>query len=150
VRAIGRSYKVHLDGYNILPMLTGETEKSPRQEIFYFSDDGDLTALRNGDWKYVFMEQERKETFRAWVEPWKPLRIPLIFNLRRDPYERAYFTSNTYYDWMLDRVFLLIPTQAYVGQFLQTFREFPPRQKAPSFSIDQVLEKLQMGAGVNN
>jgi len=89
------------------------------------------------------MEQERKETFRAWIEPFKPLRIPLIFNLRRDPYERAYYTSNTYYDWMLDRVFLLIPVQAQVAQFLSTFREFPPRQKAPSFSVDQVLEALQ-------
>ena len=143
VRAIGRNYKVHLDGYNLLPLLTGETEESPRKEIYYFSDDGDFTALRNGDWKFIFMEQERKETFRAWIEPFKPLRIPLIFNLRRDPYERAYYTSNTYYDWMLDRVFLLIPVQAQVAQFLSTFREFPPRQKAPSFSVDQVLEALQ-------
>ena len=143
VQAIGREYKVHLDGYNILPMLTGETEESPRREIFYFSDTGDLTALRYGDWKAVFMEQERKETLRAWIEPWKPLRVPLIFNLRRDPYERAYFTSNTYYDWLIDRIYFLVPAQEYVGQFLGTFQEFPPRQKAASFSIDQVLEKLQ-------
>ena len=150
VRAIGRNYKVHLDGYNILPMLTGETDKSPRQEIFYFSDEGDLTGLRNGDWKYIFMEQKSKETLRAWIEPWTPLRVPLIFNLRRDPYERAYFTSNTYYDWMIDRIFLLIPTQVYVAQFLETFKEFPPRQKAGSFSVDQVLETLQNAKGVNN
>ncbi len=143
VQAIGREYKVHLDGYNILPMLTGETEESPRREIFYFSDTGDLTALRYGDWKAIFMEQERKETLRAWIEPWKPLRVPLIFNLRRDPYERAYFTSNTYYDWLIDRIYFLVPAQEYVGQFLATFQEFPPRQKAASFSIDQVLEKLQ-------
>jgi arylsulfatase len=147
VRAIGRSYKVHLDGYNILPMLTGETAKSPRQEIFYFSDTGDLTALRYGDWKAIFLEQKAKDTLRAWIEPWTPLRVPLIFNLRRDPYERAYFTSNTYYDWLIDRVFFLVPAQTYVGQFLQTFEEFPPRQKAASFSIDQVMEKLQTSGG---
>lgn len=143
VQAIGREYKVHLDGYNILPMLTGETDQSPRQEIFYFSDTGDLTALRYGDWKAIFMEQERKETLRAWIEPWTPLRVPLIFNLRRDPYERAYFTSNTYYDWLIDRIYFLVPAQEYVGQFLATFQEFPPRQKPASFSIDQVLETLQ-------
>ena len=147
VKAIGRKYKVHLDGYNILPMLTGETDKSERNEIFYFSDTGDLTALRYGDWKAIFMEQERKETLRAWVEPWKPLRVPLIFNLRRDPYERAYFTSNSYYDWLIDRVFFLVPAQVYVGNFLETFKEFPPRQKAASFSIDQVMEKLTTPAG---
>jgi arylsulfatase len=96
------------------------------------------------------MEQKSKETLRAWIEPWTPLRVPLIFNLRRDPYERAYFTSNTYYDWMIDRIFLLIPTQVYVAQFLETFKEFPPRQKAGSFSVDQVLETLQNAKGVNN
>lgn len=147
VQAIGREYRVHLDGYNILPLLTGEVEESPRQEIFYFSDEGDLTALRYGDWKAVFMEQKSKETLRAWIEPWTPLRVPLIFNLRRDPYERAYFTSNTYYDWLIDRIYFLVPAQQYVGDFLATFQEFPPRQKAASFSIDQVLEKLQTGGG---
>ena len=147
VQAIGRSYKVHLDGYDILPLLTGKTDKSDRKEVFYFSDEGDLTALRYGDWKLMFMEQPRKETLRAWIEPWKPLRVPLIFNLRRDPYERAYFTSNTYYDWMLDRAFFLVPAQAYVAQFLATFKEFPPRQKAGSFNLDQVMEKLTTSGG---
>jgi arylsulfatase len=147
VNAIGRTYKVHLDGYNILPILTGETEVSERKEIFYFSDEGDLTALRYGDWKAIFMEQEKKETLRAWIEPWKPLRVPLIFNLRRDPYERAYFTSNTYYDWLLDHVFFLVPAQQYVGQFLATFQEFPPRQKAASFTVDQVMQKLTESGG---
>ncbi|MHC4760020.1 MAG: arylsulfatase [Planctomycetota bacterium] len=99
--AIGRSYKVHLDGYNVLPLLTGEVEESPRKEIFYFSDDGDLTALRYGDWKMIFMEQKAEATFRAWMEPFVPLRVPIIENLRRDPYERASVTSNTYYDWLL-------------------------------------------------
>ncbi|MFC1774428.1 arylsulfatase [Pseudomonadota bacterium] len=143
--AAGRNFKVHLDGYNILPMLTGETEESPRKEIFYFSDDGDLTALRYDDWKLIFMEQKAEGTFRVWMEPFVPLRVPLIENLRRDPYERASITSNTYYDWLLDRAFLLVPAQAYVGQFLATFKEYPPRQKAASFSLDQVMEKMQSG-----
>jgi arylsulfatase len=147
VQAIGRTYKVHLDGYDILPLLTGETDKSPRKEIFYFSDDGDLTALRYTDWKLIFMEQEAMGTFRVWMQPFIPLRVPLILNLRRDPYERAPITSNTYYDWMLDRAYLLVPAQTYVGQFLATFREFPPRQKAASFSLDQVMEKLEAPAG---
>jgi arylsulfatase A-like enzyme len=147
VEAIGRSYKVHLDGYNILPMLTGETDKSPRKEIFYFSDDGDLTALRYSDWKLIFMEQRVEATFQAWMEPFVPLRVPLIFNLRRDPYERAQKTSNTYYDWMLDRAYMLVPAQAYVGNFLATFKEFPPRQKAASFSLDKVMEALVPDGG---
>jgi len=142
-KAIGRSYKVHLDGYNILPLLTAETDKSPRKEIFYFSDDGDLTALRYADWKLIFMEQKAQGTFRVWMEPFVALRVPLIENLRRDPYERATITSNSYFEWMLDRAYLLVPAQAYVGRFLGTFKEFPPRQKAASFSLDQVMEKLK-------
>ena len=142
VKAINREYKVHLDGYNILPLLTGETDKSPRKEVFYFSDTGDLTALRYQDWKMIFLEQRVKGTLQAWSEPWTELRVPLIFNLRRDPYERAYFTSNTYYDWMIDRAFMLVPAQAYVGSFLTTFKEFPPRQEAASFSLDKVMKKL--------
>jgi len=138
----GRKYKVHLDGYNILPLLTGETDMSPRKEIFYFSDDGDLTALRYEDWKLIFMEQKATGTLRIWMEPFVPLRLPLIFNLRRDPYEKADITSNTYFDWLLDRAYLLVPAQAYVGDFLTTFQKYPPRQKAASFSLDQVMEKL--------
>jgi len=122
--------------------LTGKEEDGPRKEIFYFSDDGDLTALRYEDWKMIFMEQKEQGTFRVWMEPFVPLRVPLIFNLRRDPYERATITSNTYHDWQIERAFLLVPAQAYVGRFLETFREFPPRQKAASFSLDQVMEKL--------
>jgi len=139
---MGRDYKVHLDGYNILPLLTGDAAESPRKEIFYFSDDGDLTALRFEDWKLIFLEQKAWATLRAWIEPWTELRIPLIVNLRRDPYERAYRTSNTYYDWLLDRAYFLVPAQQYVGNFLTTFQEFPPRQKAASFNLDQVTEKL--------
>ncbi len=147
VRAIGRNYKVHLDGYNFLPFLTGQTDKGPRKEVFYFSDDGDLTALRYNDWKAIFMEQRVEGTLKAWAEPFVPLRVPLLFNLRRDPYERATLTSNTYYDWLLDHVFFFVPAQAYVGDFLETFKEFPPRQKAASFSLDQVMEKLQTSGG---
>jgi arylsulfatase A-like enzyme len=145
--SLGREYRVHLDGYNILPMLTGETEESPRKEIFYFTDDGDLAALRYADWKITFLEQKAWATFRAWIEPLTPLRTPLIFNLRRDPYERAYRTSNTYYDWMLDRAYMLVPAQTYVAQFLATFEEYPPRQEAASFSLDKVLEKLSQPGG---
>ena len=147
VKAIGRKFKVHLDGYNFLPHLTGKEEKGPRREVFYFSDTGELTALRYDDWKMIFMEQKEYKTLRAWIEPWTPLRIPLILNLRRDPYERGYRTSNTYYDWMIDRVFFLVPAQQYVGKFLATFKEFPPRQKPASFSIDQVMEQMTQGAG---
>ncbi len=142
----GREYRVHLDGYNILPMLTGETDESPRAEIFYFTDDGDLAALRYQNWKITFLEQKEWATFRAWMEPLTPLRVPLITNLRRDPYERAYRTSNTYYDWVLDRAFMLVPAQAYVAQFLATFAEYPPRQEAASFSLDQVMEAMEAGA----
>ena len=145
--AIGRKYKVHLDGYNFLPFLTGKTKETPRREIFYFSDDGDLTALRYNDWKLIFMEQRVEATLQAWSEPFIPLRIPLIFNLRRDPYERSQITSNTYYDWLLDRAYLLVPAQDYVGQFLATFKDYPPRQKAASFSLDQVMDKLTAPAG---
>jgi arylsulfatase len=140
--ANGKSYKVHLDGYNFLPFLTGEEEKGPRKEIFYFSDDGDLTALRYGDWKLIFMEQRMPGTLGVWANPFTPLRLPMIYNLRRDPYEQATITSNTYYDWLLDHAFMLVPAQDVVGEFLATFEEYPPRMKAASFSLDQVLEKL--------
>ena len=147
VKSIGRKYKVHLDGYNFLPYLTGQEEKTPRREIFYFADTGELTALRYNDWKAIFLEQKEYTTLRAWIEPWTVLRTPLLFNLRRDPYERAYRTSNTYYDWMIDRAYMFVPAQAYVANFLETFKEFPPRQKPASFSIDQVMEKLQTNTG---
>ncbi|MCB0481680.1 MAG: arylsulfatase [Flavobacteriales bacterium] len=141
-KAMSRDYKVHLDGYNMLPMLTGKEKKSPRKELFYFSDDGDLTAFRYNDWKLVFMEQRAQGTLKTWSEPFTTLRLPMIYNLRRDPYEFATITSNTYYDWLLDHAFMLVPAQDIVGQFLMTFKEYPPRQKAASFSLEQVLEQL--------
>jgi arylsulfatase len=146
-KANGRNYKVHLDGYNFLPYLTGKDKAVPRDEVFYFSDDGDLTALRFRDWKLIFMEQRVEATLKAWFEPFVPLRAPLLFNLRRDPYERATLTSNTYWDWYIDHAFLLVPAQDYVAKFLATFKEYPPRQKAASFTIDQVMDMLQTPSG---
>ena len=141
--ALGRDYKVHLDGYNLIDHLKDPGRvASPRKEVFYFSDDGDLTALRYNDWKVIFMEQRVEGTLQAWAEPFVPLRVPLLFNLRRDPYERAQETSNTYYDWLIDRAFLFVPAQAFVGGFLATFQEYPPRMKAASFTLDRVMEKL--------
>ena len=142
----GRKFKVHLDGYDFSDHLFGDAEKGPRDEIFYFSDDGDLTALRFRDWKLVFLEQRVAQTLQAWAEPFVSLRVPLVFNLRRDPFERSQLTSNTYYDWVLDHVFLLVPAQEYVGKFMQTFVEYPPRQKAASFSLEKVMETLEQGA----
>jgi arylsulfatase A-like enzyme len=144
-KAREKTFKVHLDGYNLLPYLTGQEKKSPRLEYFYFSDDGDLTGLRYDNWKLVFMEQRATGTLRIWAEPFVPLRVPKLFNLRTDPYERSDITSNTYYDWFLDHVYLLMPAQSVVGEFLKTFKEFPPRQKAASFTVDQVMEKLTSG-----
>jgi arylsulfatase len=140
-----KTFKVHLDGYNLLPYLTGVEKKSPRLAFFYFSDDGDLTGLRYDNWKMVFMEQRATGTLRIWAEPFVALRVPKLFNLRTDPYERSDITSNTYYDWFLDHVYLLMPAQSVVGEFLKTFKEFPPRQKAASFTVDQVMEKLTSG-----
>jgi arylsulfatase len=141
------TYKVHLDGYNLLPYLTGQENKSPRTEFFYFNDEGGLTALRYDNWKLIFAEQRAPGTLRVWAEPFTELRLPLMFNLRTDPYERAQITSNTYYDWLMDHLFLMVPAQARVAQFLTTFKEFPPSQTPASFSIDQVMKKLQEGTG---
>ena len=140
------TFKVHLDGYNLLPLLSGQTTESPRKEFFYFNDDGDLVALRYDNWKMVFAEQRTEGTLRIWAEPFTTLRVPKIFNLRTDPYERADITSNTYYDWLMDHVFILVPAQKVVGDFLATFKEFPPSQKSGSFSVDQVLERLREGS----
>ncbi len=139
----GREYKVHLDGYDMLDHFANPDKvESPRKEVFYFSDDGDLTALRYGPWKIIFMEQRMNGTLAVWANPFTPLRVPLLFNLRRDPYEEATVTSNTYYDWMFKRVYLMVPAQTYVAKFLATFKEFPPRMKAGSFNLDKVMEKM--------
>jgi arylsulfatase A-like enzyme len=140
--ATGKTFKVHLDGFDFLPHLRGEEDKGPRVSFFYFSDDGDLIAMRYDNWKLVFMEQRLAGTLQVWFEPFVALRAPKLYNLRTDPFERADVTSNTYWDWFMDHIFLVIPAQGIVGEFLQTFAEFPPRQKAASFTIDQVLDKL--------
>ena len=146
-RVGNKTFKVHLDGYNLLRFLTTEGVKSPRPGFLYFDDDGDLVGLRYDNWKVVFMEQRMEGTLRIWQEPFVPLRFPKLFNLRTDPFERADITSNTYWDWILDHVYLFVPAQGLVARFLATFQEFPPRQKAASFTIDQVVEKMMAAAG---
>ncbi len=141
------TFKVHIDGYNMLPLLTGQTTEDPRKEFFYFGDEGGLNCLRYDNWKFVFSEQRKQGTMGIWAEPFTELRLPKIFNLRMDPYERADITSNTYYDWLIDHAFVLVPAQAVVGNMLATFKDFPPSQATGSFSINKVLEQMQPGAG---
>jgi arylsulfatase len=141
-----KTFKVHLDGYNLIPHLTGKDLKSPRNGFIYFTDEGDVAALRYDNFKIAFLEQRCQGTLQIWADPMVPLRLPKIFNLRTDPYEFADITSNTYWDWIFDHAFILVPAQALVGQFVATLREFPPRQKAASFSIDQVVDKLVSAA----
>jgi arylsulfatase A-like enzyme len=138
-----KSYKVHLDGYNQLPYLTGQQERSARKEFIYFNDDGDLVALRFENWKIVFEEQRAQGTMRIWAEPFTKLRVPKMFDLRSDPYERADITSNTYYDWFMANAAPFLAAQSVVGPFLATFKDYPPSQRPSSFSIDQIVEKMQ-------
>jgi arylsulfatase A-like enzyme len=138
-----KTFKVHLDGYNQLPHLTGQQERSARKEFIYFNDDGDLVALRYENWKLVFEEQRAPGTLLVWAEPFTKLRLPKMFDLRSDPYERADITSNTYYDWLLSQGYVIVAAQAVVGDFLSSFKDYPPSQRAQSFSIDQIVEKMQ-------
>ncbi len=140
----GKNYKVHLDGYNFLPYLTGQEKNGPRKEMFYFTDDGSLSALRFNDWKLNFTVQNAHGA-DVWSQPFVALRLPMIQNLRMDPFERASHESMLYDQWGFDHLFILVPAQAYVGNFLKTFQEFPPRQKPGSFSLDRVMEELQQG-----
>jgi arylsulfatase len=139
------TFKVHLDGYDLTDALAGKAP-DPRHEFFYWNDDGSLVALRYDNWKMVFQEQ-RAHGFDVWREPFVALRMPKIFNLRSDPFEEADHVGMDYQHWMIDRAFLLVPAQQYVAQFIGTFRDFPPSQKVGSFSLDQVLEKLQEAGG---
>ena len=143
----GKEYKVHLDGENMLPYWTGEVDESPRQQYFYFSDTGDLCAIRYNNWKIVWLEQRAVGTLQVWREPLTELRIPLIFNLRTDPYERANITSNTYEDWMIDRAYMMGPAMFFVDKMAQSLKEFPVRQEPASFTIDKIVAKLQAGVG---
>ena len=142
--AIGRNYRVHLDGYNFLPYLLGNEEKGPRKEFFYFTDDGSISALRYNDWKIMFTVQNAHGA-AVWSQPYTPLRLPMITNLKRDPFERAHYEAIGFDQWGFDRLFVMVPAQSVVGNFLGTFKEYPPRQKPGSFSLDRVLEELQKG-----
>ena len=139
--AIGRNYKVHLDGYNMLPYLTGEVDKSPRNEIFYFDDDGGLNAIRVGKWKVHFKIQEH-HGFEVWSKAYTTLRFPRLVDLRADPFERAEHDSENYYQWAAERMFAMVPAQAFVAKFLESFKEYPQRQKVGSFSLDQVMAAM--------
>jgi len=142
----GRKYRAHPDGYNMLDYLSGKTKESPRKEFWYVNDDGQIVAARWQDWKVVFLEN-RGEQFGVWREPFVQLRVPLLFNLRRDPFEKAQHNSNTYNDWFLDRVFVLVPIQQLAAKFLMTMQEFPPSQTAGSFNLSKVEEQIRAAAG---
>ncbi len=143
-----KTFKVHLDGYNLMPFLKGETKEPPRPGFAYWSDDGDLVAIRFHDWKIVFAEQ-RAHAFDVWQEPFVHLRFPKLFNLRSDPFERADHDANNYPQWRAERMFAMVPAQAIVAKYIESFKKFPPRQKAASFSIGQVMDKLMAGGGGN-
>jgi arylsulfatase A-like enzyme len=143
----GRTYKVHIDGYNQLPYLTGQEDKSPRKGFMYFDDDGQLVAIRAEDWKFVFCEQKTPGTLAIWGEPLTCRRMPKLYNLRMDPYERADVTSNTYYDWVLSKGFLMVGAQAIAAEFIATFKEFPPIQRPQSFNLDQIIAQLSQPHG---
>jgi arylsulfatase A-like enzyme len=147
-QANGKNFKVHLDGYNLTDSLAG-TGPSPRKEFFYWTDDGDLAGLRYDKWKLVFMAQE-EHGFHVWLQPLVVLRAPLIEDLHADPFERASYEASDYDHWMIDRMYAMVPAQAFVGKFLLTFKDFPPRQKPASFSLDQVMEKINAGANNSN
>ncbi|MGA9443705.1 MAG: sulfatase-like hydrolase/transferase, partial [Methyloceanibacter sp.] len=137
----GTTFKVHLDGYNILPYLKGDEAEAPRKEFMYWTDDGDLAALRFNNWKVLFMEQ-RAHGFDVWQDPFVSLRFPKLENLRMDPFERAEHEAIGYGQWRAERMFALVPAQAFVAKWIESFKEFPPRQKAASFSVDDALQKL--------
>ena len=145
-----RTYKVHIDGYNMIPYLSGEVQESPRNTFFYISDDGDILAIRMGDWKVVLMEQ-RAKTLQCWFEPFVRLRAPKMFHLRRDPFERADENSNTYWDWVISHIYIIYMMQDVVAREIREFRNYPPRQKPASFNLDAVLRTLEdAGGGANH
>jgi arylsulfatase A-like enzyme len=141
--ALGRTYKNHIDGYNLVPYLTGREKKSPRQLFVYISDDGDILALRYDNWKVVFMEQRCRGTMQIWAEPFTRLRLPKVFNLRTDPYEFADVTSNSYYAWFIKHAYILYGAFSIADKFAATFKEFPPIQKPNSFTIDDAVKVMQ-------
>jgi arylsulfatase len=142
----GRPYRNYLDGYNQVDYLTGKTKDSPRNEFWYVNDDGQLVAARYQDWKVVFLEN-RGQAFGVWREPFVELRVPLLFNLRRDPFEKAQHNSNTYNDWFLDRPFVIVPLQSLAAKFLMTMKEYPPSQSPGSFNLSKIEEQLRTASG---
>jgi arylsulfatase len=145
--AIGRTYKSHIDGMSLLKYITGQEKESPRNFFFYFSDDGDMLAMRYDNWKLVFMEQRCAGTMKVWAEPFTKLRLPKIFNLRTDPYEFADITSNTYYDWFLHNAYFIYAAQTGAAMFAETFKDFPPVQRPNTFTVDDALAKMREAGG---
>ncbi len=139
----GRKYKNHIDGYNLLDYLSGNVKESPRNEFIYVGDDGGVMAIRVGDWKAIYLEN-RAHQLQVWREPLVHLRMPLLFNLRRDPFEKSYENSNTYHDWMIDRAFVLVPLQGIASRFLLSLKDYPPSQSPGDWSLD-TLEKQVKG-----
>ncbi len=142
----GRRYRNYVDGHNQLDYFRGKTDRSPRNEFIYVNDDGQIVAMRYDAWKAVFLEN-RGVAFGVWREPFTELRVPLLFNLRRDPFERAQHNSNTYNDWFLDRAFVLVPMQQMAGKFLMTMKDYPPSQTPGSFNLEKIQKLIEAGAG---
>ena len=142
----GRSFKNHLDGHDLTAFLSGQVAESPRKEFMYVNDDGQVVAIRYDDWKVVFLEN-RGEAFGVWREPFVELRVPLLFNLRRDPFERAQHNANTYNDWFLDRAFVIVPLQAMAGNFLKSMKDYPPSQSPGSFNVEKIQKQIEASAG---
>jgi arylsulfatase len=142
----GRKYRNYVDGYNMMDYFSGKAKASPRNEFIYVNDDGQVVAMRYGDWKVVFLEN-RGEAFGVWREPFVELRVPLLFNLRRDPFERAQHNSNTYNDWFLDRAFVIVPLQAMAGHFLMTMKDYPPSQTPGSFNLEKIQKQIEAATG---
>ncbi|MEZ6044185.1 MAG: arylsulfatase [Planctomycetaceae bacterium] len=138
----GRKYRNYIDGYNQHEYLSGAVDQSPRKEFMYVNDDGQVVAIRLGDWKAVFLEN-RGQAFEVWREPFTELRVPLLFNLRRDPFEKAQHNANTYNDWFLDRAYVLIPMQQLAGKFLMTMQDYPPSQTPGSFNLEKVQKQIE-------
>jgi arylsulfatase len=141
----GRRYRNYIDGYNMLDYLSGRVKESPRKEFMYVNDDGQVVAIRYDAWKTVFLENGG-QAFGVWREPFTELRVPLLFNLRRDPFERAQHNANVYNDWFLSRVFVIVPLQALAGKFLQTMKDYPPSQAPASFNLDKIQKQLATSA----
>jgi arylsulfatase len=140
----GRKYRNYIDGYNQLEYLGGTAKESPRHEFMYVNDDGQVVAIRYNAWKAVFLEN-RGQAFGVWREPFIELRVPLLFNLRRDPFERAQHNSNTYNDWFLERVFVIVPLQGIAAKFLKSMQDYPPSQSPGSFNLTKIEEQLRGG-----